>query len=234
MSPVCSVHIHRVGGWGVFRAVFHMGADRFALRRMRGLRFWKLLGTGSGDTFGVRDADLFHWALFCVWDSEAERDRFESSDLARSWAQFSRATWSATLAPLAWKGSWSGVDPFAGFDPIESATSADEPVIAAVTRARVRPRQWRSFWCAVPAVAASMRETPGLIYRVGIGEAPLGLQGTFSLWESNESINTFAYKTRAHTDVIRETHRSGWYAEELFARFVVLSSKGTLNGLDRS
>ncbi len=231
MSPVCSIHFHRVDGWGVARALFHMGADRFALRSVPGLRFWKLLGTGSGETFGVRDADLTRWGLFCVWDSDADRGRFEASAVAARWRRLSSATWSAVLAPTSWKGSWAGVEPFAGFARTDPGLAPDT-IVAAITRARIRPRQWRAFWRAVPAVAASMRDTPGLLFRVGVGEAPLGLQGTFSLWESNERITTFAYKTRAHQDVIRRTHETNWYAEELFARFVVVSSSGTLDGLD--
>lgn len=197
------------------------------------MRFWKLLGTGSGETFGIRDFDPHRWGLFCVWDSVEDRDRFESSLFVRRWSRFATQSWTATLGPVSWKGRWSDVDPFAGCEPIDVATMTS-PTIAALTRARIRPTQWRAFWRAVPAVAASMHATPGLLYRVGIGEAPVGLQGTFSLWESTESINTFAYRAKAHQAVVRETHRVGWYSEELFARFVVLSSSGNLDGLTDS
>jgi len=35
-----------------------------------------------------------------------------------------------------------------------------------------------------------------------------------------------------HAGVIERTNREGWYAEELFARFGVLSTSGTLDGVD--
>ena len=42
---------------------------------------------------------------------------------------------------------------------------------------------WRTFWASVPPVADALDDSPGLMLRVGIGEAPVGLQGTFSVWD---------------------------------------------------
>jgi hypothetical protein len=70
----------------------------------------------------------------------------------------------------------------------------------------------------------------GLELTIGIGEAPIGLQGTFSLWRSAAALNEFAYRRPAHTDVIQRTDRERWYAEELFARFAVRSVSGTFAG----
>ena len=67
---------------------------------------------------------------------------------------------------------------------------------------------------------------------MGIGEAPLGLQGTFSLWRSAAALNDFAYRGPEHVDVVRRTGVEGWYAEELFARFALLSSRGAVGGVD--
>lgn len=71
---------------------------------------------------------------------------------------------------------------------------------------------------------------PGLIAAIGIGEAPVGLQGTFSLWRSAEAIRTFAYERPEHREVIRRTAERQWYAEELFARFAVREATGLLHG----
>jgi hypothetical protein len=67
---------------------------------------------------------------------------------------------------------------------------------------------------------------------LGIGEAPLGLQGTFSVWESGAALNEFAYGRAPHAAVVGRTAREGWYAEELFARLAVLSTAGTVGGRD--
>jgi heme-degrading monooxygenase HmoA len=72
--------------------------------------------------------------------------------------------------------------------------------------------------------------TPGLRYTVGIGEAPVGLQATFSLWESESAMTSFAYRGDPHREAMRRTLETGWYAEELFARFRIVESSGTING----
>ena len=95
-------------------------------------------------------------------------------------------------------------------------------VATAAGRARgVEPRGWHRRARGAEHVAA-----------VGIGEAPLGLQGTLSLWDSAESLRAFAHRGAAHQEVIARTPREGWYAEELFARFAVVGSEGTLHGRD--
>ena len=101
-----------------------------------------------------------------------------------------------------------------------------------MTRARLVPRKAVRFWSAVPPVSADLHRAPGMRMAVGIGEAPLGLQGTFSVWDSSADLNAFAYDRPEHAAVVERTAREGWYAEELFARLAVLSSRGTVDGVD--
>ena len=81
----------------------------------------------------------------------------------------------------------------------------------------------------MPPVVSDLHSSPGLLAAIGIGEAPIGLQGTFSLWESASALRTFAYKGEAHQRAIADTERIGWYSEELFSRFEVLEMSGSLN-----
>jgi hypothetical protein len=90
----------------------------------------------------------------------------------------------------------------------------------------------RRFWAAVGPVAGAARGTAGPRYAVGIGELPIGLQGTFSLWDDEAALRRFAYETPAHTAVIRRTAQVGWYAEQFFARLAVTGSRGTIGGRD--
>ena len=73
-----------------------------------------------------------------------------------------------------------------------------------------------------------MKAAPGLVAAIGIGEAPIGLQGTFSLWDSAAAIRDFAYKGAAHQKAIADTSAYNWYSEELFVRFAVREVRGTL------
>ncbi len=220
--------------WGVAPAavpgaVLRMGLDRLHVRRTPGLRFAKLLGTGDGRTFTARDADPLHWGLLAVWDSPDAARAFGTGPTHRAWSRLSRERLVVSMRPIASRGRWAGGTPFG--DPAPRRPAADVPV-AALTRARIRAAKTRTFWRAVPPVSADLHRVPGLRLAVGIGEAPVGLQGTFSLWESGRAVTEFAHRRAAHTEAIARTASEDWYAEELFARFEVLGVEGTFEGRD--
>ncbi len=226
-TPVVTLHLWGVPARAVPRAVLHMAADRLPLRATPGLRFGKLLGTGTGRTFTARDADPRRWGLLAAWDDDAAADAFEGGPLPQRWRRFADEEWAARLEPLAARGLWSGREPF--------GTPAPRPwdgPVAAVTRARLVLRRAARFWAAVPPVSADLHRTPGLRLAVGIGEAPIGLQGTFSVWDSTSALNAFAYRRPEHTAVVARTATERWYAEELFARFAPYASFGTWDGVD--
>jgi hypothetical protein len=202
-----------------------MGLHRGAVRATPGVRFAKLLGTGDGRTFTVRDADLRHWGLLATWRSPADAAAFERGRVAASWARIAHERLRVDLRPLASRGEWSRRRPFG--DP--AAAPYDGPV-AALTRARIVPRRLVTFWRSVPPVSADLHRGDGLRLALGVGEAPIGLQGTFSLWDSARALTDFAYRRAAHLEVVRRTAELGWYAEELFARFAVLDVEGTFAG----
>ena len=78
----------------------------------------------------------------------------------------------------------------------------------------------------MPPVTESLHSSAGLIATIGIGEAPIGLQGTFSHWKTGADLRNFAYKGAAHQGAIAATERHQWYAEELFSRFAVRDIRG--------
>lgn len=225
VPPLVTLHVWRVASPA--RALRRMATDRGRVRRLPGVRFAKLLGTGDGRTFTARDADPRTWALLTTWADLSYASTFDRSDVARGWAAIAEETWRCDLRPLVSTGRWSGREPFGAPVPVRH----DGPV-AALTRARLRPARTARFWSAVPPVSAALHQHPGLRAALGIGEAPVGLQGTFSLWESTTALRDFAHRDPAHQEVVARTPVEGWYAEELFARFAVLSSAGTLAGRD--
>ena len=228
---VVTLDVWTVAAHAVPRAVWRMAADRRALRRLPGRSSAKLLGTGDGTTFTVRDADPRHWAVLVAWDSLADAERYETSRPVRAWRRFAdRAPAGPPRARSAAAAAGRGANPSArpapGAPRTRRADRLDHPRPAA-------PDAGRRLLAGRPPVATELRSVPGLRCAIGIGEAPLGYQGTFSLWDSTDALREFAHRRDAHRDVMARTPREGWYAEELFARFAVLSVRGSVGGRTR-
>ena len=202
-------------------AIIFMAINKIQLKRLSGITFIKLLGTGKGESFTPRDADPFRWGML-ITVSENQIDMLDKSFVVKSWQKICISEYRVILKPISSHGFWSGKQPFA-VDKFEWAGK-----IAAVTRARIVWRKNLIFWRAVPSVTESLHQSPGLLNAIGIGEAPIGLQGTFSIWQDAASLRDFAYKGQAHSEAIRATSANQWYSEELFARFAVIEERGLL------
>jgi heme-degrading monooxygenase HmoA len=203
-----------------------LGRDRLALRSVKGLEFWRLLGTGKGNDTSP-SVDVRRTAMFAVWASETDYELFMSSHrVARKWAD-EVESWSVRLAVVGGGGSWRGVHVAERVDH-----AAESGAIAVVTRANVRLRSWRAFGIAGGPVNADLHRAEGLIDVVGIGEAPVGKLATFSLWQSAEHITQWAYGSVEHLEVMRRTRDERWYSEEMFVRFAPYASVGTWDGRD--
>ncbi|MBE9583675.1 DUF3291 domain-containing protein [Mucilaginibacter sp. JRF] len=209
-------------------ALFAMAIHRLPLMLQRGCSFWKLLGTGRNGTFDL-NPDWQQWGLLAVWDSQADFDRCQkNSFIAKWWRTFCTESWTLLCEPLQSHGKWDGKEPF----KTTIADSEYQGAIAVLTRATIRLNRLKNFWANVDGVANLMKDAPGYIMSVGIGEAPVYRQATFSLWQSEEQMKAFAYKSREHAEVIKKTRQENWYSEELFARFKPIASYGTINGTD--
>ncbi len=202
-------------------ALSRMALNRRAVRTFPGVTFSKLLGCGTGERFTPSDADPLRWGILIAIE-EDQVEAFDKSSVVAKWRKNSHSEFRALLTPISSHGQWSKREPFS-----VSAKSNDGAIVA-ITRARISFLGNFRFWKAVPPVTTSLHNSPGLISAIGIGEAPIGLQGTFSLWESAQALRDFAYKGAAHTQVIADTKKYRWYSEELFARFAVLELRGSL------
>ncbi len=117
---------------------------------------------------------------------------------AARWRRLAEETWRVELRPLAAAGGGPGGSRSgrrAG-GRVGGAGGGADPGPAAAGRGRRRSggRSRRS--------PPTWRGRPGLRLAVGIGEAPVGLQGTFSLWESAAALRDFAYAGAAHRAVV--------------------------------
>lgn len=233
-SPVASFHLIREPWWRTPVVLARLGTDRLRLRGTPGLRFVRLLGTGSGAA--ATGADLRRSALFAVWESAAALDAFEEGwfgvRAARVRARGGEV-YTLRLRLLSGHGRWGGRDVLAELDAggVPARRAAGEGPVAVLTRATVRPSRWHRFRGSRPPVSAELAAAPGLWAAVSIGEAPIGLQATFSVWADAAAMTAFACGPH-HRDVVRRTRREHWYGEELFARFAPVGSAGTWDGHD--
>jgi hypothetical protein len=230
-APRVVLHVWHVPRARVPAALARMGTERLRLRRMAraddGPLFAKLLGTARPTTFTPRATDPEHWALLTTWPDDDAAHRFDDSAVVGSWGAIADTTLRLSLTPLASHGRWAGREPFGRPTP-----SRHDGPVAALTRARIRPGRVVEFWRQSADVARSLADHPGLVLATGIGEAPVGLQGTFSVWRTSAAMHDFAQRDPRHLAAVRRAPAESWYAEELFARFSVDAATGSFVGQD--
>jgi hypothetical protein len=209
-------------------ALASMALNRLFLFWDKNVGFHKSLGVGKGETFTPRDADPLSWGLIAVVN---DIETFDHSPVISLWRKNSVSEFRAVLSTISSHGKWARKDPFRnGLNDADARDSmkAWNGQVVAITRARIKWHQNFRFWRSVPPVTISLKSADGLVSAIGIGEAPIGLQGTFSLWESATAVRDFAYRGQAHQKAIADTARYNWYSEELFARFAVLEQRGLI------
>ena len=109
-----------------------------------------------------------------------------------------------------------------------ACTLAKEP-IAALTRASIRISKASAFWSKAPAAQNSLAQHPGCLLAIGLGEAPLLRQATFSVWESAASMDAYA-RTGSHLEAIKAAGAGRYFSEDMFVRFRPLAAFGTWRG----
>lgn len=206
-------------GFGLSRLVL----GQRGLRRVRGLRFARVLGSGREGGFGMLPG-LDHQGLVAFFDDDAAAAAFLSeSAVAQAYREHAGEQLTALMRASASRGSWGGVELAA-----TTSAPAGQP-LAALTRASIRVRHARRFWSQSPATEASLRQSPGCRLAVGLGEAPLLRQATFSLWDDAQAMDGYA-RQGAHQRAIQGAWREGWFSESMFLRLVPLQLQGRWHG----
>jgi hypothetical protein len=219
-------------------AILSMAWFRLPLWLDRRNLHWKLMGSGRNGSFDIRP-DLDQWAVMVFRESPFPTDLPTGKDrkaldalygraIPAWWRFFGCETWTVLLRVVGGHGTWDGKS--------LAVRPADTPPadagIAVLTRATIRWRRLRAFWSNVPPVSSQFFRAPGLVLSLGIGEAPFTRQATFSMWRSEADMKAFAYRSAEHREVIARTRKEGWYSEDMFLRFEVLSTIGSLRGRD--
>jgi len=227
--------------WGYARFVL----GTLPLRHCHGLRFAKQLGSGENGGFGLKPS-LSIQGLFLVFDDCPQAfDFWHNHPLARRYKQSASECFGLIASPLRARGSWSGQRPF-GLE-IQSTMSQStkgqtktsqsrqhtearpNETIAALTRASIRISKAAAFWSKAPAAQSSLADHPGCMLAIGLGEAPLLRQATFSVWQSDAAMDAYA-RTGAHLAAIKAAGMGHFFNEDMFVRFKPLASFGSWQG----
>jgi hypothetical protein len=202
--------------WGFWHFLF----CRFALKREAGITFVKVLGSGENAGFGLRPSPS-HQGLFCAFVDDAAAENFIAhSSVLSAYREHAREFFCVKLKAFSSRGSWARESPLS----IASSPPLDSRV-AALTRASIRPSVAAKFWRRAPPAELSLHNAKGCLLAVGLGEAPLLRQATFTIWESVAAMDAYA-RTGAHLEAIRAAHAGDFFSESMFARFVPYDARG--------
>ena len=197
------------------------------MSRQKGLLHYKLMGSGK-DGFNPF-ADWSVYAVLQIWESEKMATHFfDNAPLFNRYLNRASQRCTLYLRNMKAKGTWAGINPFVQSEEI----NPNNPYIAVITRATIKPKMLFKFWSYVPASQAPLKANKGLLFTKGIGEVPFVQMATFSLWKDKESLMQFAYKSKEHAEAIAKTKALDWYSEELFSRFEPYKSIGSWDGLE--
>ena len=198
-----------------------MGAYTFnkSLINFDGLKFIKLLGTGSKDGFSVIP-DFSSYVMISSWENDNFRKKFtDENELFNEIINKSSKRTEIKIDPYNYIGSWNGINPF------KNKSTYKEGKIIVLTRARVRLNKLINFFISTSSAAKSINSRKGAEYYKGVGELPIIEQATISIWESEQSMKDYAYSDKNHLKIINKARKNKWYSEELFVRSNILSLK---------
>ena len=195
-----------------------MGLPKKSLKNAKGLKFYRLLGTGSKTGFGLYP-DFKTYCFLSVWDNNLDADYFiKKNKFLSKYLEKTKSIRVLSLIPFQSVGKWSGINPFSINLDIPKSKNVK---VAILTRARISPVKIFRFWKSIPKASKEISNAKGVYFYKGIGETPFFDQATISLWNSIEDVKEFAYKSNVHKNIIRKTKSENWYLEELFCRFYI-------------
>ena len=205
--------------WGLSRLVL----GESALGPVPGLRFARVLGSGRGGGFGLMPG-FDHQGLMCFFDDEDSARSFATqAPLMRAYREHACESLCALLRATSCRGSWGGAAL-----AVTAIAQSDLPM-ATLTRASIRVRHAARFWRHAPATHDSIARAEGCRLAVGLGEAPLLRQATFSVWDNAHAMENYA-RSGAHLTAIQGAHREGWFSESMFVRFAPIDLRGQWHG----
>lgn len=212
---------HRAWAW------LQLARGAAALAGTPGLRFAKVMGSGQGGGFGMRPSAT-HQGLVTLFDTQAQAQAFLDGPRVQAYRERASHCWSSLLAITSARGSWDGCA-WAATPAQAMDVAAPQPApfaVAALTRASIRPARVAQFWKRAPAAQRALGDASGCGLAMGLGEAPLLRQCTFSLWRDESDLVAYS-RGGAHGQAVQAAARQDFFSESMFVRMRVLASEGS-------
>ena len=211
---------------GVFQKLWafsQMGFARKKLKKIKQISFFKLFGSGIGEGF-TPYPNTSVYAILSVWNNLGEAENnIEEREIYENYRTHSIENWTVFLSPISSKGYWDKTNPF---KPNKNEFKKKDHMLAALTRATIKPKIMLKFWSKVPAISKVIGNDKNVIFKIGLGEIPWFHQVTFSIWPNAKTMADFARKDGPHAKAIKSVREGNWFSEELYARFEVKKAIG--------
>lgn len=223
-------------GWGWLRLV--AGATPY--KDVPGLTMVKVMGSGHGGGFSLRPSAT-HQGLICTFSHLDLALKFLDSPAVQAYRSRARECWTGVLSVQSARGHWdkqawqassaqalgmssTQAEPGLGLDGLPHSGP-----FAVLTRASIVPTKAMAFWRYAPAAQADLGQAPGCLLAMGLGEAPLVRQCTFSLWQDTAAMLQYA-RQGAHQVASAAAYKHQFFSESLFVRMQVLQMAGVWQG----
>ena len=211
---------------GVFQKLWafsQMGFARKKLKKIKQISFFKLFGSGIGEGF-TPYPNTSVYAILSVWNNLGEAENnIEEREIYENYRTHSIENWTIFLSPISSKGYWDKTNPF---KPNKNEFKKKDHMLAALTRATIKPKIMLKFWSKVPAISKVIGNDKNVLFKMGLGEIPWFHQVTFSIWPNAKTMADFARKDGPHAKAIKSVREGNWFSEELYARFEVKKAIG--------
>ena len=211
---------------GVFQKLWafsQMGFARKRLKKIKQISFFKLFGSGIGEGF-TPYPNTSVYAILSVWNNLGEAENnIEEREIYENYRTHSIENWTVFLSPISSKGYWDKTNPF---KPNKNEFKKKDHMLAALTRATIKPKIMLKFWSKVPAISKVIGNDKNVLFKMGLGEIPWFHQVTFSIWPNAKTMADFARKDGPHAKAIKSVREGNWFSEELYARFEVKKAIG--------
>ncbi len=223
-------------GWGWLRLV--AGATPY--KDVPGLTMVKVMGSGHGGGFSLRPSAT-HQGLICTFSHLDLALKFLDSPAVQAYRSRARECWMGVLSVQSARGHWDK-QAWQASSAQALGVSADQATqgqgsdskplsgpFAVLTRASIVPTKAMAFWRYAPAAQADLGQAPGCLLAMGLGEAPLVRQCTFSLWQDTAAMLQYAHQG-AHQVASAAAYKHQFFSESLFVRMQVLQMAGVWQG----